>query len=193
VARTQRRSESDIDFPVFASFGDFRGKSLTWYQPKFIHRHHELSDGDHLLATLKWLKVFGSLAKVESSEGNFTLKRGGFLMPYVSARDGDLDIDLAVLSMNLISGGRLVFSDGREFTFASLRFWDYEWNFKDENGSILFSIRRRSSLKRCGDVVISPQAKRDRHLLVAIVAAWYAIVMASEESAAASVVAVGGS
>ncbi|OGS55766.1 MAG: hypothetical protein A3K60_04365 [Euryarchaeota archaeon RBG_19FT_COMBO_56_21] len=151
-----------------------------------LHRYHELSGGGQLLATLRWLKVFGSLAKVESREGNFTLKRGGFVMPYVSVRDAAFDTDFAVLNMNLISGGRLSFSDGHEFTFASLRFWNYDWSFKDESGAVVFSIRRRSSLKQCGDVVISPKAKRDKHLLVAIAAAWYAIVIASEETAATS-------
>ncbi|OGS43892.1 MAG: hypothetical protein A3K76_00995 [Euryarchaeota archaeon RBG_13_57_23] len=185
MARTPRRSFSDGEFPVFASFRDFKGKSLTWFQPRMLLRYHELSDGSQLFSTLRWLKVFSSLAKVESSEGAFTFKRGGFLKPYVSLRDADLGTDFAMLNLNFFSGGTLAFADGRQFTFTSSSFWGYEWCFKDENGSVMFSIRKRASLKECADVVLSPQAKRDKRLMAAIAVAWYAIVMANEETAVA--------
>jgi hypothetical protein len=149
-----------------------------------LHRYHELSCGDQLVANLRWVEVLGSLAKVESTEGKFTMKRRGFLNPSVSVRDADFDTEFATLKINLFSGGRLIFADGREFTFTSLRFWNYEWVFKDEGGGMLFSIRRRSSIKHCGDVLLLPEAKLDRRLFVAIAVAWYALVIASEEAAA---------
>jgi hypothetical protein len=186
VARDSGDSSSDLDFPVFASFRDFSGKSLTWTKPKALRRHHELRDPDHLYATLRWLKAFGSLAQSDSSEGSFTIKRGGFLKPFVSVKDAVFGSDVATLNMNLFSGGTLEFSDGIRYSFSSSRFWGFEWGFKDEHGADLFSLRLRSGFKNSGDVVVSPTARRDRHLMVAIAAGWYAMVLANEEAAVAS-------
>lgn len=184
VVRGSRRSQFDTEFPVFSTFRDFDGKFLIWSQPAVLTRLHVLSSGEQLYAVLRWQQFFGSLAKANSSEGTYTLKRGGFLNPFVSIRDATFDADFAVLRMNLFSGGTLEFVDGRRFTFTRLRFWNYEWSFKDENGGPVCSIRKRASFKHSGDVVVFPNATRDKHLMVAIIAAWYAIVMASEEAAA---------
>ena len=178
-------------FPVYASFRDFKGKMLQWYQPSALRRYHELSDGDRLYATLNWLKVFGSLAMVESSEGSFTLKRGGFLSPYVTVRDAGFDTDYAVFRPNFFSGGTLTFSDGGQLTFTSSRFWGFEWSFKDENGAVLCSIRLRSAIRDVGDVVVSQETRRDKRLIATIAVAYYAMVMANDEAAVAAVAVSG--
>jgi hypothetical protein len=189
VARKPKRSPSDLEFPVFAPFRDFKGNNLEWYQPSALRRHHELTDRGLLYADMQWLKAFGSLAMVESSEGAFTLKRGGFLSPYVTVRDAGFDTDYAVLRPNFFSGGNLTFSDGRQFTFTSARFWGFEWSFKDDGGATQCSLRLRSTIRDVGDVVIPQGVKRDKRLMATIAVAYYAMVMANDEAAVIAVAA----
>jgi len=183
VVRKPSRPTPETAFPLFSPFRDSRGKTLRWYQPSALHRYHELSDGDRLYATLRWVETFGSLARVESSEGVFTLKRRGFLRPYVSVRDAGLGTDLAVLRPNFLSGGTLTFSDGRQLTFTSARFWGFEWSFRNEGGMVICSVRLRSTIRDSGNVVVPVEVKHDKALLVTIAAAYYTMVMANDEAA----------
>ena len=163
---------------------DFKGTAMEWVQPKFSRRSHELRAGDDAYASLAWQKIIGSLAVVESSDDRFTLKRGGFLHPHVTIREeGSMD-DLAVFHIGLLGNGLLEFRDGRRYVVHKLSFWGYSWGFYDEYERLLCTIKKRSTtLKHRGDVRIERDTRRDRYLLVLLVAGWYAMVMASEEAA----------
>ena len=89
---------------------------MEWIQPKAMMRHHVLRSGQDLYATLTWVKVFGSLAEASTADGRFTLKRGGFLRPYVTIRDASLENDIAVLKIGLFRHGSIEFGNGKRIT-----------------------------------------------------------------------------
>lgn len=137
-----------------------------------------------MFATLTWLKVFGSLAEASTADGRFTLKRGGFLRPFVTIRDPVMDDDIAVLRIGLLRHATLEFSNGRRITLVSKRFFGFEWELVDENGQRLCRIQMRSAMmKRSGDVTIFEAVKKDRDLTIMLAIGWYAMVLMSEEGA----------
>ena len=166
-------------------FKDFKGTSLRWDQPKIMVRHHELKSGEDVYAALKWMKTFGSLAEATTADGRYTLKRGGFVRPFVTVRDVAYDNEIAVLRIGLLGHGTIEFSNGRTITVLSTSFWSYAWDLVSEGGQLLCRIKKRVKIgTNSADVTISKEVRKDRDLLVMIIACWYAMVLMSDEAAA---------
>lgn len=174
--------------PPIKSLKDFKGSELSWNQPRALERYHELRSDQDVYATLTWLKVFGSLAEAQTAEGRLTLKRGGFMRPYVTIRDAAMDNDIAVLKIGMFGHGTIEFSNGKRITIISKRFWSYEWEFIDENGQILCTIRQRARvMKFSADVTFFKLVRKDRDLMAMLLMGWYAMVLMKEEAAAVAV------
>jgi hypothetical protein len=173
--------------PPIKSLKDFKGSKLSWVQPRALERYHELRSDQDVYATLTWLKVFGSLAEAQTTEGKFTLKRGGFMRPYVTIRDVALDNDIAVLKIGMFGHGTIEFSNGKRITVISKRFWSFEWEFIDENGQTLCSIRQRAKvMKYSADVSFFELVRKDHDLMTILLLGWYTIILMSQEAATAS-------
>ena len=170
---------------------DFKGSELNWLQPRAMERRFELRSEDELFATLTWVKVFGSLAEATTGDGNFTLKRGGFMQPYITVRDAGTDKDIAVLKIGLFRHGTLEFSIGRRISLISTRLFGIEWEFVDENGQKLCKMRMGPGLTRHSTITIFEAIRRDRDLMVMLVAGWYGMVLMSDEAVAVSAAGAG--
>jgi hypothetical protein len=166
---------------------DMKGNSLQWVQPKLTARRHELRSGDDVFATLTWVKTFGSLAEAVTADGKFTLKRGGFVRPYVSIRDVAYDSEVAVLKIGLMGHGTIEFTNGRKITVLSTRFWSYEWDLMSEGGQLLCKVKKKVKVAvNAAEVAVADDVRKDRDLLLLIVMCWYAMVLISDEAAAAA-------
>ena len=170
------------------------GQKLKWMQPNALIRYHELRSDGSLYATLKWKKMFGSLAVVECSEGRFTFKRAGFLRPYVTVRGEDSEGDLATMRfrsgsvmMNTAFGlsGALEFETGPRFAFNRLSFWKSRWAFADENGTPLATFDRKMKGKPTASVTINCDFRHIPYLHILLVLGWYVIILDYEEAEAA--------
>ena len=167
---------------------------LKWTQPHALTRFHELRLDGALFATLRWKKMFGSLAVAEYHEGNYTFKRAGFLRPYITIRREKANHNLAIL--RFISGsiirnamlglaGTLEFETGERFAFNRLSFWKSRWAFYDENGNLLVTLDRRVKGKPSGTVTVNRDFVHLPYLHILVVVGWYAIIMDYEEEEAA--------
>jgi hypothetical protein len=175
------------EMPQMRPMRDIRASELEWVQPRAMERYFVLRSDQDVLATLRWRNMFGSLAEASTAEGIFTLKRGGFLQPYVTIRQAGTEDDIAVLKISLFRHGTLEFRIGKVVSLVSTRFFGFEWEFIDENRQKLCSMRMRNALmKRYGEVAVSSTVRRDRDLLVMLVIGWYAMVLMSNESSAAA-------
>jgi hypothetical protein len=175
---------------LMKSLRQFKGSDMEWIQPRALERHHELVSGQDVFATLTWLKVLGSLAEATTAEGSFSLKRGGFMRPFVTIRDSAMGNDVAVMRIGLFRHATLEFSNGRMISLVSTRFWGFEWEFIDENGQRLCSMRMRSGMmRRSAEVTINETVRRDRDLMIMLVIGWYTMVLTNEEAAAAAAAA----
>ncbi len=162
---------------------------LRWTQPHAGVRHHELRMDGALYATLRWKKMFGSLAVAEFCKERYTFKRGGFLRPCITVRREDEDEDLAIMRFcgsfvkNAVLGltGSLEFKTGERFTFDSLNRLKARWAFSDENGDLMVTIDRKIKGKPSGGVTVSREFVDTPHLNILVGLAWYAVIMDYEE------------
>jgi len=172
-----------------------RGKKVVWTRPKSLARYHELRSDGGLYATLKWKNTFGSLAVGECREGRFTLKRGGFLRPYVTVRREGYDSNLAVMrfsSGSVIANaafgitGTLEFVTGHRYAFNRLSFWNSKWAFSDENGVPLVTFNRKMKGRPTAEVVINESYDDIEYIHILLIIGWYVIMLDYEEAEANS-------
>jgi len=178
------------------------GHKLMWTQLNALIRYHELRSDGGLYATLKWKKMFGSLAIGECSEGRFTLKRGGFLRPFVTVRRENSGNDLATMRfrsgsviLNTVLGlsGALEFETGHRYAFNRLSFWKSKWAFTDENGLPLVTFDRKMKGKPTANVTINCDFRHIPYIHILLLLGWYVIILDYEEAEAATGTGMGAS
>jgi hypothetical protein len=166
-------------------------RQLHWVQPKALDRWFELRSGDELLATLSWETICGSLARAETADGSWTLKRVGFLNPRVTVRESGSEIDLATFWPRWLGDGTLEFAYGRAFRWQSTNFWATDWMFADSSGTPLIHFKQGSPEGKLSDVFkiqalveIHPQAAELQELGLLILVGWYLAVLRHDDAAA---------
>lgn len=158
---------------------DDSSKSLTWEQSgKLASR---LVVGGETVATLTWAKSWGSLATGESADGEWTLKRSGFLRPRVTVRENGADSNLAVLSIGWAGEGALVFSDGETFQLKRSGFWHPEWSILDSTGRRLLLLKPDLGWKKKQALVeVEDAAAVSKRTSLLAIVGWYVIILISD-------------
>lgn len=133
------------------------------------------------VATLTWAKSWGSLATGESADGEWTLKRSGFLRPRVTVRENGAGSNLAVLSIGWVGEGALVFSDGETFQLKRSGFWHPEWSIIDSKGERVLLLRPELGWKKKEAlVVVEDVPPLSRRLSLLAIVGWYVIILISD-------------
>jgi hypothetical protein len=167
---------------------------LRWTQPNALVRYHELRGVGGLYATLRWKKMFGSLAVGESNQAKFTFKRAGFLRPYITVRRERLVSDFATLRfasgsqfVNSVTGpnGVLELESGERFAFVRTSIWNRVWAFVNPSRDPLVTFKKRSKVKPEAEVSIIGDPERIPHIDLLLMLGWYAIILDYEEAEAA--------
>ena len=165
---------------------DLEGNALKWIKPAG-GRYYELVGAGDVYATLKWEGVFGSLATGRTSDLDFTFKRAGFMMPYVTVRKIAYDQEIGKMRMGFGGNGLLEFADGRRFSFTKTGFWNPEWAFCSDDGRRLCTFTMASTLtKRQADVLLDPDGRRLPNVIMLLILGWYVIILQAEEAATAA-------
>lgn len=79
----------------------------------------DLTGRGEIFATLVWSDV-DTLARVETAEGHWTLKRVGNFAQHITLREEGSALDLAEFKPHAFGRGRLTFKDGAEFRWIHL-------------------------------------------------------------------------
>ncbi|HXF06806.1 MAG TPA: hypothetical protein VNM72_15540 [Blastocatellia bacterium] len=161
-------------------FREVVGQELMWVQPKRLTRRYELRVGEDVLATLQWQEMFGSLAVAESADGQWTLKRSGFLRARVTIRVAGSDCDSAVFVAGWWGNGILEFLGGPRFIWKPLNFWRSEWAWTGVDGALLLRVKRKFTWTKVeGRVQIEPTAGSVPQLSLLAILGWYLVVILS--------------
>ncbi len=166
-----------------------RSKTFEWSKSGKLST---LATDGKVYARVTWAKSWGSLATGESADGEWTLKRVGFMRPRVTVRKVGSQSDLVVVSMDWTGGGTVSFSDASSFNFKRVGFWRPELVLTDPIGNRIFSMTQSSGFgKQRATLKLESEAARSswRTTLLAIVG-WYLAILISEYDNAAVVAAV---
>ncbi len=166
------------------------GRTMAWTRPNVLRRYYELRSDGALYASLKWKKMFGSLAVGESRAAKFTFKRAGFLRPFVTVRREGSGGDFAVLKfssgsiiMNTMFGpsGILKFESGEKFLFSKLSFWKSRWAFTDLDGNTIVTFDKRKTGRPSGTATMNSEIRSRINADLLLMLGWYVIVLDHEE------------
>ncbi len=169
------------------------GKVMIWSQPNAMVRYHEFRIDGQLYATLRWNKMYGSLATAVCRAGRFTFKRTGFLRPSITVRREDSDSNLAVMTFEgsaivntlAVVRGRVDFESGEVFTFKKVGLRKPRWAFYTRSGISLIEFLKIRAGKPRVQIVIKEEYRRIPYVHILLVLGWYAIVLDYEEGESA--------
>ena len=173
----------------FRRVADVDAAALRWTRASDSPRSFELRAGDALIARLSFPHGTGSLAHSTQADGAFTLKRGGFLAPHISIRSDPAGPDLARLSVHHGTG---ILDIGTRASYRLHRagLLVPAWQLADSGGRPLADIEPVAEGRHLagGLATVSTLGRSSPDVLLALVAAWYFIVLAwfEDEAVAAS-------
>jgi hypothetical protein len=159
-------------------FASVDRSALRWQRTAETPMEFTLSSGDAPVARVRWAHVGGSLASAELSGETWTLKRGGFLNPNITARAAD-GTTVARLTVHL-SHHTIELPGGAAYRFHRAGVLLPAWKVTGDDGQEVLHLEPvREGRRLEGGAVIAPPYATDRpELLLLIVVAWYFIVLA---------------
>lgn len=163
--------------------------NLEWRQPAVFDRSFELCSGDLVALTLRFVKMFGSLAEGETEGSRFTFKRSGFFSPRASARVAGTETDIAVFEPNWGgSKGLIRLAGGELLEFKSVSLFGSEWALRTPQGEELLRYSAKGILRQGATVQTSPAMRRRQDLALLLLFTWYVLVLYMEEAGSAAAV-----
>jgi hypothetical protein len=162
--------------------------TLRWLRTRDRPDAFSLLSGESTVATLEWVARGGSLATLRSSSGEWTLKRGGFLNPHITARSGEQTV--ARLSVHF-NHHQIDVNGVRSYRFHRAGVLVPAWTITTPAGKELLHLEpvREGRHLSAGAVVVAPEAADLSDLLLLAALSWYFIVLAWFEDEAVETLA----
>jgi len=151
--------------------------AMRWLRTKDHPDGFALLSGDLAVATVEWAAKGGSLATARTASDSWTLKRGGFLNPHITARSGEelrgrLSVHLNYHQIDVLGG--------RTYRFHRAGILVPAWKVSSVDGQEVLHLEpvREGRHLSAGAVVVDPNARDNPDLLLLAVISWCFIVLA---------------
>lgn len=162
--------------------------ALEWKEPIAGDLHFELwADGD-LLATMVFATPSLDGATVRTTEGDWTLRRSGFLKHAILLREEGSDVDLALFHRGLLGGGHLRFTNDVTFHWRHEGLASAVWSFVSDGGEVLVSLKLEpreelgpGSRKVQAEVQVTPEGHFLPRLPLLAAMGWYLMLLHRQE------------
>ena len=165
--------------PPFAPISAVDRSTFRWLRSGDGPPIFRLFAGEALVAELRWTPEMGPSAVAESAEGTWTLERGGFLNPHVTARAEAGGPELARLSVHL--GYHLIhLPKGGVYRFHRAGLFVPAWQVTTQDRREILHLEpvRAGRTLEAGAVVVDPRARSLSELLLLVILTWHFIVLA---------------
>jgi len=151
--------------------------ALRWLRGREHPDAFSLQSGESTIATLEWLQKGASLATLRSASNEWTLKRGGFLNPHITARSGNAAV--ARLSVHF-NHHQIDLAGGASYRFHRAGVLIPAWTVTAASGAEILHVEPVRDGRHLvgGAVVAAPAAAELPELLLLTGLAWYFIVLA---------------
>jgi hypothetical protein len=128
------------------SLTDLKAALLEWRREEGLPLSFKLCGEEGIAAILVFPDRQETLARVETAEGTWTLKHLGVLNPAVTLREDGKTTNLAVFHPHAFRHGKLKFSDGAVFDWATLHGEEPGGAFLDLEGMPMVRLHVRPAL-----------------------------------------------
>ena len=166
-----------------------KGQSLRWFRLGWLRGHYELMGEDaETYATLDWKGLFTERVVASCIYGDYDLQWRGVLRRHVPIMDTASNQEIGRLKLGFTDSGVLELDNGRKYRFKCESMLKTRWSFIDDLSGRVCTISFTGwlGLRRFGgEVVLGPAAVLDRDLMIMMVVGWYAMIVITQENAAA--------
>lgn len=138
---------------MFCSVQEKNPSVIQMVKPDVSKKFYELSVQQDLYATVDLIHGTGSLTRIETRTGSYTIKRQGFFMPYISVRKERSDEDLFSIPLDQSGRAQFVF-EGQMFRFVPLNLWKNQWGWINEKNKQIIKYFPTLSGQVRGDIEI---------------------------------------
>lgn len=139
---------------MFKSLKDSQIQTLQLIKPDVTKKFYQLSAGQDVYATIDLIHGLGSLTRIETVSGSYTVKRNGFFFPHLSIRKEKSDADIASIPLDL-QGRSVLVMDGLHCRFVHHSLWKNQWAWISEKNRPIIKFMPISSGQIRGDVELS--------------------------------------
>ncbi len=159
---------------------------LTWSKIPYS-RNYELKQNDEVVGTLEHRGFWSPNFVAETEDGRWTFRRGGFLGTGAEIVDAASEQPIAALkSFWGGGGGTLTFADGQKFHLECKGWWRPLWSVTTDGGQPLLLLHAREKTVE----LPAGAAVAGSRVSLLVMFAWYRVLQAEEDAAAAGAVAV---
>ena len=162
--------------------------ALRWLRTTDDPPAFTLLSGDQPIELLTWAKATGSLARAETSDSRWTLKRMGFLAPHLTLRVEGETADSARITRHTDTVARHVgenyhridFAGGVPYRFHRAGVQVPAWQITTDDRTEIAHVEPvREGRKLTGAaVLVSPEGETRPELAAVLAFAWYFVVLA---------------
>lgn len=155
---------------------------LQLVKPEVTKRYFEVSMGNSRYASVDLLHDEGTLVRLETASGSYTIKRMGFFIPYITLRKESEDNDLAISWLDL-AGKTTISLNDNTYSFKRYDLWKNQWVWTNEKNRpiVRYKLAIEGTLR--GEIEVSNDSfySEDLELLIALGA--YYLLQLNEELA----------
>lgn len=158
-------------------FASIDRSTLRWLRTAETPVEYTLLAGDAPVAVLAWERHGGSRATAKTADGDWTLKRNGFLIPHLTVRPAGRDAPVARLSLRF-GHHEIEVGGGGTYRLRRASLLVPAWKVTGPDGAERAHIEPIPEGRHLGGgAVLTSGTTAPRELLLLIVLSWYLIVL----------------
>jgi hypothetical protein len=174
---------------ALAPFASVDRSTLRWLRTAENPTEFTLFSGETPVAVLRWAERRGSLAVAETAAETWTLKRSGFLSPWLTVRPKGSAAEVARLQPHL-RYHTIDLGAGRSFRLRRAGLLLPAWRLSTDRGEEMLHVEPVPDGRKLGAGAVLVERNPDApECLLLIVLTWYFIVLAWFEDEAAEALA----
>ena len=128
--------------------------TLQIIKPDLIRKYYEIKSGEELYGSLEVMNNSGTLARIETNQGVFTVKRSGFFKPYITLRK-EKSVSDETLAYLDVQGNTILSLDGNHYNFRLINLWKNQWGWTNEKNQVILRYKPTVAGIIKGDVEVS--------------------------------------
>jgi len=128
--------------------------TLQIIKPEIIRHYYEMKSGEEQYGSIELVNNTGTLARIETNQGAFSVKRCGFFKPFITFQKEKSGHDEARSYLNL-EGTTQIVLDNNAFHFRLINLWKNQWGWTNDKNQIILRYKPTVAGTIKGDVEIS--------------------------------------
>ncbi|MEG1556147.1 MAG: hypothetical protein RR356_05420 [Bacteroidales bacterium] len=154
--------------------------TLQIIKPDIIKRYYEIKSGDDQYGSLDIMHAAGTLARIETHQGSFTVKRAGFFRPYITLRKDKFELNEAFAFLDIEKGTKIVLNKNAYY-FKIINLWKNQWGWTNEKNQLILRYKPTIAGMVKGDVEFSKEFTYLENLEIIAMLGIYFLVQYEEE------------